>query len=149
VPFRIVSHAKQVGETRVGYEVTVISEFDAKLFANKVIVKIPTPTNVALCKISTKGHGKAKYSAEHNAIIWRIRKFTGQAELTLRATVDLISHGNPKPWDRPPISMEFAVPMFAASGMKIRYVRVNEKSGYDPQKWVRYVTTGGSYLRRI
>jgi len=149
VPFRIVSHAKQAAETRVTYEVTVIAEFDAKLYATKVTVRIPTPENVALAKISTKGQGKAKYVAEQKAIVWRIRKFTGQMELTLRANVDLMAQGTSKPWDRPPISMDFSVPMFAASGMKIRYVRVNEKSGYEPMKWVRYATTAGSYLRRI
>ncbi len=54
-----------------------------------------------------------------------------------------------KPWVKPPIGLEFQVPMFTASGLRVRFLRVFEKSGYKPTKWIRYVTKGGDYLRRI
>ena len=60
-----------------------------------------------------------------------------------------------KVWARPPISMEFQVPMFTSSGLKVRFLKVWEKSGYPTVKWVRYLSrageqgTPGSYEVRI
>ncbi len=54
-----------------------------------------------------------------------------------------------KTWSRPPIEVDFQVPMWVASGMKVRYLRVYDKSGYTPNRWVRYMCTAGSYSIRI
>jgi hypothetical protein len=48
-----------------------------------------------------------------------------------------------KVWARPPISMEFQVPMFTSSGLKVRFLKVWEKSGYQTIKWVRYLSRSG------
>jgi len=57
-------------------------------------------------------------------------------EFTLQARIELISNVSveKKAWSRPPIQMEFQVPMFAASGLQIRYLRVIERSGYNAVK---------------
>ncbi|GKE50457.1 AP-2 complex subunit mu, partial [Tanacetum coccineum] len=53
-----------------------------------------------------------------------IRKFPGQTEATLSAEVELISTiAEKKSWTRPPIQMEFQVPMFTASGLRVRFGR--------------------------
>ena len=54
-----------------------------------------------------------------------------------------------KAWVKPPISIEFQVPMFTASGLRVRFLRVYEKSGYKPTKWIRYITKGGDYQHRL
>jgi AP-2 complex subunit mu-1 len=54
-----------------------------------------------------------------------------------------------KAWSRPPIVMDFQVPMFAASGLHVRFLKVFEKSNYQTIKWVRYITKAGSYQHRI
>lgn len=41
------------------------------------------------------------------------------------------------------------VPMFAASGLHVRFLKVFEKSNYQTIKWVRYITKAGSYQHRI
>lgn len=66
----------------------------------------------------------------------RIRRFPGMTEYTLQARIELISNVSveKKAWSRPPIQMEFQVPMFAASGLQIRYLRVIERSGYNAVK---------------
>jgi len=148
-PFRILSQIKYASENLMDYEVTVVSEFPAKLFGLKVNIKIPTPPNTAVCKTVIKGPGKAKYDAQAGGIVWRIKRFPGHTEATLRASVELLSTPGDKNWDRPPISMDFTVPMFAASGLKIKFLRVVDKSGYVPAKWVRYMTKAGSYQRRL
>ena len=54
-----------------------------------------------------------------------------------------------KQWSRPPISMEFSVPMFTASGLRVRFLRIHEKMNYKPTKWIRYITKAGEYEHRI
>jgi len=45
--------------------------------------------------------------------------------------------------------MEFQVPMFTGSGLRVRYLRIQEKSGYKPKKWIRYISKAGDYSHRI
>ena len=45
--------------------------------------------------------------------------------------------------------MEFQVPMLAASGLHVRFLKIHEKSNYNTIKWVRYISKNGTYLRRI
>lgn len=110
------------------------------------------------------------YKGEESGIIWRIKKFSGKVETSLRASVELLSTTTTSTsgaqgkqiWDRPPITMRFMVHSLAASGLRIRYLRVSEKSGYHPYKvllilqgvltdcqWVRYLTQAGEYEKRI
>ena len=72
--------------------------------------------------------------------MWRIKKFQGDNEFVVSAEVRLTPTKSDKTWSKPPISMEFQVPMFTGSGLRVRYVRVNEKSNYKPVKWIRYIT---------
>ncbi len=53
-----------------------------------------------------------------------------------------------KTWSRPPIEVDFQVPMWAASGMQVRFLRVYDKLGYTPARWVRYNCVAGSYSVR-
>ena len=41
------------------------------------------------------------------------------------------------------------VPMFAASGLHVRFLKVFEKTNYQTIKWVRYITKAGQYQHRI
>ena len=41
--------------------------------------------------------------------------------------------------------MEFQVPMFTASELRVRFLRVIEKSNYKPIKWIGYITKAGQY----
>ena len=54
---------------------------------------------------------------------------------------------------RPPTCMAtptpLQVPMFAASGLHVRFLKVFEKSNYQTIKWVRYITKAGQYQHRI
>ena len=74
----------------------------------------------------------------------RIRK-----ELGLFAEAELAASTSGKAWSRPPITMEFSCPRFAASGMIVRFLKVFEKTAYQTTKWVRYITRNGHYQIRI
>jgi AP-2 complex subunit mu-1 len=54
----------------VEYTIHLRANFDAKLNANNVVLRIPTPLNTtgAQCKVQM---GKAKYVPAENVIIWK------------------------------------------------------------------------------
>jgi len=126
----------------------VIANFSEKLFGTNVVIKIPVPKNTAKAKVKVS-FGRAKYEPEQHAVMWRVKRFPGKSECLLSADVDLMPTVRPKPWSRPPINVEFQVPMFTASGVHVRFLRVYEKTGYHTDRWVRYVTKAGGYQIRI
>jgi len=148
IPFKVTPVITEHGRTRVEYEVQVKGQFSAKLFATNVVVKIPTPPNVAKTNIKVPT-GKAKYNLSQNAIVWKIPKFQGDASYTVQAEASMIASLSEKLWARPPITMEFQVPMFTASGLHVRFLKVVEKSHYETIKWVRYMTRAGQFQIRI
>lgn len=145
LPFKIQVVVNEVGRSKVSYNLSIRSTFQNKLYAQNVILRIPTPLNTASvqdCKPST---GKAKYEPESNAIVWRMARFTGGNEATLGAEAVLSSTTSQKTWSRPPIRLDFQLLMFTSSGLLVRYLKVFEKSGYNSIKWVRYMTRAGNY----
>ncbi|GAA5985166.1 hypothetical protein JCM11641_005472 [Rhodosporidiobolus odoratus] len=149
LPFRVQPIVEEIGKSRVEYTVHVKAMFMAKLSASNVVIKIPTPLNTASvdCKV---GLGKAKYVPAENVIVWKIPRFQGGSDATFTAQASLSQTTVRKAWSRPPISIDFQVLMFTASGLLVRFLKVFEKSNYQSVKWVRYLTkANGSYLIRI
>jgi len=150
-PFEVTPIIKEHSKTRLEVKVAVKSNFKREMFGTTVKVIIPTPKNTAVCKIYVQT-GKAKYTPEIDAIVWKIRRFPGATKFILGAEVELSAtvSATKKAWSRPPISMEFQVPMFAASSLHVRFLKVLEpKQHYQAVKWVRYLTQAGSYQYRI
>eukprot|EP01090_Pellita_catalonica_P015107 TRINITY_DN399_c0_g1_i2.p1 TRINITY_DN399_c0_g1~~TRINITY_DN399_c0_g1_i2.p1 ORF type:complete len:293 (+),score=45.23 TRINITY_DN399_c0_g1_i2:69-947(+) len=149
-PFTVHPIINEIGRTRLTISVTIKSTFDGKLTAEGVVIIIPTPTNTANCK-SKVSDGKAKYSATDGGIVWRLKKFSGNTRIQLDAEIKLLEaiSLDKKTWARPPITMQFKVPMYTASGMHVRFLKVFEKSNYRTVKWVRYITKAGNYQIKI
>lgn len=144
LPFKVHPIVREVGTTKVEYSVAIKANYGSKLFATNVVVRIPTPLNTA--KITERtSQGKAKYEPEHNNIVWKIARFSGQSEYVLTAEATLTSMTHQKAWSRPPLSLSFSLLMFTSSGLLVRYLKVFEKSNYSSVKWVRYMTRAGSY----
>lgn len=151
------------------YTVTVKANFNSKLSATNIVLRIPTPLNAtsADCKVAT---GKAKYAPAENVIVWkwvfpftnllctrptfnvfiRVARLQGGQECTLTASTTLTSTTTRQVWARPPIDVDFQVLMFTASGLIVRFLKVFEKSSYQSIKWVRYLTKAeGTYQVRV
>jgi AP-2 complex subunit mu-1 len=144
LPFKVHPIVREVGTTKVEYSVAIKANYGSKLFATNVVIRIPTPLNTA--KITERtSQGKAKYEPEHNNIVWKIARFSGQSEYVLTAEATLTSMTHQKAWSRPPLSLSFSLLMFTSSGLLVRYLKVFEKSNYSSVKWVRYMTRAGSY----
>ncbi|THG99671.1 hypothetical protein EW026_g2729 [Hermanssonia centrifuga] len=125
------------------------TNFNNKLSATNVVIRIPTPLNTTSvdCKVPS---GKAKYVPAENVVVWKIPRIQGGAEMTFSGTAQLTSTTNRQVWARPPIDVDFQVLMFTSSGLIVRFLKVFEKSNYHSIKWVRYLTkASGSYQVRF
>jgi len=148
LPFRVLPVVKELGRTRLEINIKVKSMFTFKLFATNVIIKIPLPKNTAVANVSAAS-GKCKYEPDQGGVIWKLRRFPGDTEYFMSGEVEMMATMGDKGWSRPPITMDFQVPMFASSGLHVRFLKVFEKSNYQTIKWVRYITKAGQYQHRI
>lgn len=149
LPFKSVALIQEHGRTRIDVTVKVKSTFPQKIFATNVVVLVPVPDQTARASFNLTA-GKAKYDAKRHALVWKLKKFAGEVEHTLAASVELIATTRDrKPWSRPPLSMSFQVPMHSASGVRVQYLKVWEKSSYKVDKWVRKLLRSGDYQVRL
>ena len=150
LPFKVLPSIRELGRTRLEANVRIRSVYSDKLFAIVLKVKIPVPPTTARATINVTS-GKAKYDAGQNALIWKVKRYPGQQEVSLDAEVEMVASTkeNSKKWAKPPISLDFQVPMFTASGLRVMYLKVLEKSGYNVHRWVRYLCKSGSYDVRV
>jgi len=148
LPFRVLPVVKELGRTRLEINVKIKSMFTFKLFATNVVIKIPLPKNTAVATVNAAS-GKCKYEPEQGGVIWKLRRFPGDTEYFMSGEVEMMATMGGKAWSRPPITMDFQVPMFAASGLHVRFLKVIERSQYNTIKWVRYITKAGQYQHRI
>ena len=151
LPFHVHPNIVERGQpsTRVVYDIKLESKFNQAMYAQDVQLAIPTPCNANTCNVKVN-HGKIQYEPTRKCMVWKIKKLYGHQAALMKGEVVLTRLMVDKQWDRPPITMSFEVRMLAASGMKIRYLKVTEKKlGYKTAKWVRYITNAGNYQIRI
>jgi AP-1 complex subunit mu len=154
-PMRPVIEAKAVitkhSHSRVEYSVTVKSMFKKKSTASNVEVIIPVPPDVDSPAFQAELGHKVTYVPDINCIKWIIRSMPGGSAFRMRAHFGLPSveaEEDDDTW-RKPISLKYEIPYFTVSGLTVRYLRVVEKSGYQAQPWVRYITQNGDYQVRM
>ncbi|GJJ12305.1 hypothetical protein Clacol_006546 [Clathrus columnatus] len=136
LPLRVLPTITEIGTREVSYALTVKANFNTKLSATNVMLRIPTPLNTTTVDLKAP-NGKAKYVPAENVIVWKIPRLQGGAETTLTGTAALTAVTNRQPWARPPIDVDFQVLMFTASGLLVRFLKVFEKSNYNSVKWVQ------------
>ncbi|CAL6319568.1 unnamed protein product [Bathycoccus prasinos] len=140
IPFKVIAMVKELGRTRVSVD-------------NKVRIPSGHFANTAKVKVLCSG-GKARYLAGEECLRWKIKNLPGGKEIRLQAEVMLVGSikddaddkksGGKKKWSQPPLNVQFSLPMFTASGLRIRFLKVWSKEGYEATKWVRYLTTAAS-----
>jgi len=139
----------EIGTSQVQYTIAIKTNFESKLSATNVVLRIPTPLNTTSvdCKVA---NGKAKYVPAENVVVWKLPRIQGGQEWTFSGTAYLTSTTTRQVWARPPIDVDFQVLMFTASGLIVRFLKVFEKSDYQSVKWVRYLTKAeGTYQIRV
>merc|ERR1712032_1504316 len=147
-PFKLMPNVKVLGRNRIELSLQVTAVYDRNITATNVCISFPCPKNTARAT-SHADNGKARYEPSQGAVLWRIRKFPGKVEFKVDVDVELADRVTDKQWVRPPITMNFDVPQFTSSGLRVRFLKIQEKSNYKPIKWIRYLTRAGSFQHRI
>jgi AP-2 complex subunit mu-1 len=70
LPLRIIPSVTEVGTRQVQYTITIKANFNNKLSATDIVMRIPTPLNTTTTDCRTQT-GKAKYTPSENVIVWK------------------------------------------------------------------------------
>jgi AP-1 complex subunit mu len=118
--------------------------------AHNVDIFIPVPNDLQNATFKTIS-GTVVYLSDREDILWNIKSFEGQTELTMRCTfqVPTVRIDDPNKHLKRPIQLSFEIPYFTVSGLQVRYLKIVERSGYEAVPWVRYITQNGDYSIRI
>jgi AP-4 complex subunit mu-1 len=81
---------------------------------------------------------------------YRFKKVVGGSDLTLRSRLTLSKpYGASLRTEVGPVNLKFTIPMYSASRISLKYLQILRKDrNYNPQRWVRYVTSSNSYTFR-
>ncbi len=147
LPFDVSSMISERGRNRVArISCKVKARYEPYNVAQDIVVNVPVSDNCAKTNVKTTG-GKCQYQPTKNVIEWTVPKLAGGHAIVMKGDVELTHLIKDKQWSRPPISMQFTIPMWPASGIKVRFLNVQEpKMNYKSIKWVRYITYAGDLI---
>nr|ABB13588.1 Apm1Ap [Tetrahymena thermophila] len=145
-----VTPERKPNSNKIEFTVKVKSNFKQKSTANNVEIFIPVPDD-AETPVFKAAYGTVEYVAEKEAMGWKFKQFPGQREYMMTATFHLptVVSPNREKFQRMPISINFEIPYYTVSGFQVRYLKIQEKSGYHALPWVRYITQNGDYQIRM
>jgi len=150
LPFKIYPNIEDLGSYRVDLTAKIRLDIPEEHGVLNVVIRIPIPkcTTSAKCELSLPG---VQYRVQGNSVEWEISAFQGGSELFLRSRLTLSDQlSNTIRKEFGPISMDFEIPMYNCSNVRIRFLRVMERDGsYNPYRWVRNITQSNSYVCRI
>jgi AP-1 complex subunit mu len=140
----IESTIERYKRSRVELLIHARSQYRPESVAHDVRIFVPVPVDVDSPKVQCTT-GNIKYSPKDNAMVWTIKQFPGKNQFTMRAHFGLPSVESDEDDARRPISVEFEIMSFTMSGLRVQYLKVLERSGYQAVSWVRYITSNGQY----
>lgn len=150
IPFSITPMVREVGVGQTEVKVVVKSEFNSNLMAHPFILAIPMPSNTSKVKIVAPT-GDAKYVMSKNSVLWRVGHFPGAAQYEISCLVHCLASVKKDASTKltEPISAEFSIVMFSATGLSLRYMTIVEKSNYHIDRYIRYRTRAGKFEVRM
>jgi len=157
-PFRIFPFFELSSPYKIELIVKVRADIPEHNYGANVSVEIPMPkqTGGVISALGAAASGvvsgqAVEFDEKQRKVIWRIKKFSGGAEHTLRCKITLKTASTATVRKEiGPISMQFEIPMYNPSGVQVRFLRILEGSkSYNPYRWVRYVTRSSSYICRL
>jgi len=153
-PFRIFPFFELVSPYKIELIIKVKADIPEHNYGGNVLVEIPLPkdTSSASCELGAGVVGQnAEFDAKVRKVLWRIKKFPGGQEHTIRTKITLKSaHTATVRKEIGPVNLQFEIPMYNPSNLQVRYLRIMEGSkSYNPYRWVRYVTRSSSYVCRM
>jgi len=118
-----------------------------KNIVEDLVVTIPLPKSVTTVLLTVTA-GTFDYDTKQKTVIWTIGKWNPAfTQVGISGTISL-APGFPVPECSPPVSAQFRISMFTASGIRVDSLNVRENYSRAPYKGVRSVTRGGNYFFR-
>eukprot|EP00949_MAST-11_sp_MAST-11-sp1_P004252 g4252.t1 len=153
VPFRVFPFVEEMSQDKLELVIKVRADMEQKNYGSNVVVRFAVPKStgtVSTVLDKSAGEQTCEYSDKRKDVVWKIKKFTGGSEQTLVCKIGLVqsSSSNIRK-EIGPISLEFEIPMYNASRLQVRYLRIAADAKYKPLRWVRYVTQAASYMCRV
>jgi len=155
VPFRVIPYVDELAGNRIEASIKVRADLPDVNSGNNVIIKVPIPKGAMSCQgiVEVGAIGQTvEYKQQEGVLHWSIKKFKGGSEQLLRIKIVMQDGQNTSIAKKElgPVSLEFDIPMFNASNLQIRFLRVMERNkSYQPHRWIRYITLSKSYIHRI
>ena len=140
----IDSTIERYKRARIEMLIRARAQYRPQSVAQNVQIKVPVPPDVDTPKAQCTA-GRMRYSPNDNALVWTIKQFPGRKQFSLRAHFGLPSVESEEEESKRPIVVSFEIPFFTVSGLRVQYLKVFEKSGYQAVTWVRYMTQNGTY----
>lgn len=144
IPFRIYPVVVPVGKYKIELALRLTADLPPKTYATKVNVIIPVPksTSSVYVEFGVGVTNTYEYKPTSQTVNLQIPKFTGQTEqaakiyITLKDPIvgDVRKHVGPIRFYinicniLTKISMLFEIPMYVASGLSIRFIKLEERS---------------------
>eukprot|EP00474_Spongospora_subterranea_P010167 CRZ10625.1 hypothetical protein [Spongospora subterranea] len=153
-PFRIFPFFEMPTPFKCELTIKIRADIPDNHYGANLVISLPVPKDTSSASFDmdspTVGQSSEYVPKEHK-VIWKIAKFHGVREHSLRIKIVLASsHTDSVRKEIGPISMEFEIPMYSASNLQVRFLRISEQhKSYNPYRWVRYVTRSGSYICRL
>lgn len=148
--FMVEVTVENKSKTKIEFFVKVKSNYKAKCVANNVEIYIPVPSDAQSPSFTTP-NGTVQYIPDKDAMMWNIKQFSGHKDMSMSATFSLptVMSSEREKYLKTPIQIEFEIPYFTVSGIQVRYLKIQDKSGYQAYPWVRYISRNGEYQIRM
>ena len=155
-PLKVVSSCVQHGRARVELVVLLRATAPPGSTVYDTRVRLPLPRGTAGVTARTGGGAKsrAKWLRADGVLQWKVPELPGGGgEASINVAIDVTPPTLERPgdgrWAPPPATLSFSVPGISATGLRVRYLRVQERAAYAVTKWVRYALVSGNVEARL
>jgi len=154
LPFRVLPVIRQIDQNRMEVKVNLKAGFGKEVVATDVALRIPVPRSI-VSYTSKVSKGTVTYLAELECLYWKIPKFLGDTDCNISAEIRMLSgevdeaSGANVSTVVPPLTLDFNVVGYAASGLRVKYLEIYESGEYEKESWIRYMTSAGSFQIRV
>jgi AP-4 complex subunit mu-1 len=157
-PFKIYPFISELSSHKLELQLKLVSNYGTDATASKVSIRFNVPPSLSTIKLELPKDKevarlqKADYDESEKAVNWEISKFAGQKTHSLVAIISMKDELNSYQVRKEigPIKLSFEINNYMASGLAIKYMRIeNHGQAKPPQRWLRYITQSNSYISRV
>lgn len=133
------------------YMLKLETGFPNHLSAKLITVLVPVPLDADTPSFRPS-HGVCKYMPADSVFEWRLKAVEGKTSCSLQSHFGLptlrVMSEEVMAYIKKPIVVQYEIPYYSLSGIQVRYLKIHDKSGYEANPWVRYLSSGIITIKR-